>query len=42
MSVEIRIIDYRALRRSWILWRNARPAILEWYKGWMDHWRENA
>lgn len=37
--VTVRIIDYKALRRSYVLWRNTHPAILEWYKSWMDHWK---
>lgn len=40
MSVTIRIIDYKALRSSYVQWRLDNSAILEWYKRWLDHWRK--
>jgi hypothetical protein len=39
MDVTVRIIDYRSLRRSYVQWRLAHPAILEWYRRWTSHWQ---
>lgn len=38
MNVTVRIIDYKALRRSYAQWRAARPAIAAWYHHWMENW----
>jgi hypothetical protein len=40
VSVATRIIDYQALRRSYVRWRLDNSAILDWYRHWANnYWR---